>query len=285
MKHLKKQYTGEGQLSSAGLVTKSIIDSNAYTWYYVEACNEVFLDSLEDLLTSAEVPYSLDRNTFILTIHERQFLVMLGCYLNSATSCIGNFFSYPLELPKSQLSCSYRLIPDMFTYSSGTQFTYNFSLEVIYTEHCCYIWVTIPANSTTFTLLGTSKIKLLTDGTDAITYNGLYSIFIRNNNMNPPSIHIGGPYQGKTLLGSSVFKHSNNNFYAVSNSPKNPSTNTTYYGWLGNKIPLIPWIDTACIIQYYGMYTTYSGKVIAGEFYEINGKVYYAGENYVLLCD
>lgn len=285
MKHLKKQYTGEGTLSSAGLVTKSIADSNSYTWYYVEACNKVFLDSLEDLLTSAEIPYSLDRNTFVLTIHERHFLVMLGCSSNVTTLCIENFFSYPLELPKSQLSRSYSRIQNMFTYSSGTSFAYNFSLEVLYTNYCCYIWVTNISTSNVYTLLGTSKIKILTDGTDAITYNALYSQSIRNNNIDPISIIIGGVYSGRGLLSNSVFKHSNGNFYAASSSPKNPTTNASYYGWLGNKLPLIPWIDTACIIQYYGIYLTYSGKVIAGEFYEINGKIYYAIENYSLLGD
>lgn len=283
MKYLKKQYNNTGTLPNSNLTTKNITDANTLRWYYCEEFNNIFLDAIEDILSTAEIPYTLNRETFILTLHDKNFFMLFGAYSSSYIK--ESFFSYPIEIPKNQLNVSNISIQNIFTYSGGTEYSYNFKLEVIYTEYSCYIYVTNVYNNYVYTLLAFTTVKILVDNTETIAYCCFNNMTMYNSNKDAARVHIGMPYNGKSLITNGAFKSLDGVFRGLSAGYVAPGKNTNYYGWLGNKIPLIPYLDSSYIFQYKGLYVTYSGQVVAGELYEINGKIYYAYNSSVLMGD
>ena len=136
-----------------------------------------------------------------------------------------------------------------------------------------------------YTLLAFTTVKILVDNTETIAYCCFNNMTMYNSNKDAARVYIGVPCSGKSLITNGVFKSLDGVFRGLYAGYVTPGKNTSYYGWLGNKIPLIPYLDSSYIFQYKGLYVTYSGQVVAGELYEINGKIYYAYNSSVLMGD
>ena len=280
MKIVSKAYSGSVTVASTSVSTYK--DTNGLSIYYYPELAKVLLDCVEDFLTENEVPFTMDKDNYTLTVFDETIKIILGSnYSSSSSYALGAIMRYPIS------GCAYTNTSSSNTLgfiinSSMKKGSYGFILDLYYTKNICIVKIRTSSSASTskYTLANFLRGRLLYNNRDITVIGAWSSLYVNNNNsamcsMSPSSL---------TTSYTSVFKGDDDNYY-VAPYKFGFERSSTYNGYASDYTPVVPAIDTYGYIHYYDMYMTKQGILSPYSYYEINGETYFAIADNLLIKD
>lgn len=280
MKIVSKAYSGSVTVASTNPSTYT--DAGMSIYYYPELA-KALLDCVEDFLTENEVPFTMDKDNYTLTVFDETIKIILGSnYSSSSSYTLGAIMRYPINGSCKYSSTNFYGTLGFNVTSSMKTGSYGFILDLYYTKNICII--KIGASSSTsvnkYTLVSFLRGRFLYNNLDITVMGAWGSLSVNNNNSAMCSMFPSY----LTAAYTSVFKGDDDKYH-VAPYKFGFENSSIYNGYASDYTPVVPAIDAYGYIHYYDMYMTKQGILSPYSYYEISGETYFAIADNLLIKD